>query len=121
MKNLFLLIIATVYVGLVVYFQSIQRLPAWSIYWLIGVNVLSFICYGIDKLAAIKQWQRTPEKHFYIFALFSGWPGSVIGQLIFNHKTTKVSFRRWFYSMVIFNISAVLMYLFGSQTIILLA
>lgn len=76
----------------------------WSLYLLATSNLLSFIFYSMDKLAAIKHWQRTPEKHFYALALLSGSPASVLGQIAFNHKTCKASFRRWFYFMSIVNV-----------------
>ena len=112
MKSLLLLISSVIYIAFIYYYQSIQRLPLWFIYGLIGCNLLSFIFYGMDKLAAIKQWQRTPEKHFYVLALCGGWPGSILGQITFNHKTTKPSFRRWFYIMSITNTVLVMYYLF---------
>ena len=104
MKNLFLLMISCIYIASIFYYQSIQQLPFWSIYFLLGSNILSFIFYGMDKLAAVKDWQRTPERHFYLLALCAGWPGSILGQIVFNHKTTKQRFRRWFYMMSLLNI-----------------
>lgn len=111
MKNLLLLLISTAYIAFIFYYQSIQRLPLWSLYLLATSNLLSFIFYGMDKLAAIKHWQRTPEKHFYALALLSGWPASVLGQIAFNHKTSKASFRRWFYFMSVVNVIIVMGYL----------
>jgi len=112
MKNIFLLILAVIYIAAVIYYQSIQLLPIWVVYLLIASNTLSFLFYGMDKLAAIKHWQRTPEKHFYCLALLSGWPASLLGQIVFNHKTSKASFRRWFYMMSLINIGSVVAYLF---------
>ncbi|WP_160063062.1 DUF1294 domain-containing protein [Psychromonas sp. L1A2] len=111
MKNLLLLLISTAYIAFIFYYQSIQWLPVWTLYLLVITNLLSFIFYGMDKLAAIKCWQRTPEKHFYCLALLSGWPASILGQIVFNHKTTKVSFRRWFYFMSLINLTTVVGYL----------
>ncbi|MEL0659205.1 DUF1294 domain-containing protein [Psychromonas arctica] len=111
MKNLLLLLTSTAYIVFIFYYLSIQRLPMWSLYLLAITNLLSFIFYGMDKLAAIKHWQRTPEKHFYVLALLSGWPASVLGQIVFNHKTSKVSFRRCFYFMSLVNATTVVGYL----------
>lgn len=112
MKNIFLLILGVIYIALVIYYQSIQALPLWGVYLLVASNILSFLFYGMDKLAAIKHWQRTPEKHFYCLALLSGWPASILAQIVFSHKTSKVSFRRWFYMMSLINIGLVVAYLF---------
>lgn len=90
----------------------VQWLPMWLLYVLIFINVLNFIFYGMDKLAAVKHWQRTPEKHFYLLALLGGWPSGILGQLVFNHKTSKLSFQRYFYGMMLLNISINMAYLY---------
>lgn len=117
MKSITLLLAAISYAVLAIYYQSMQRLPIWSIYYLFAINLISFICYGIDKLAAVKKWQRTPEKHFYALAFFAGWPGSILGQLVFNHKTAKASFRYRFYFMTIMNVAVVFTYLYWEQIV----
>lgn len=104
MKNLILITFSVLYLTALYYLQSIEQLPLWFLLFFIVCNVLSFIFYGMDKLAAVKNWQRTRERHFYILALCGGWPGSVLGQLVFHHKTSKVSFRRWFYFMTSINL-----------------
>ena len=111
MHKSLLIFFAILYVTAMFYFQSIQWLPSWSLIFLTSVNLLSVIFYGMDKLAAIKRWQRTPEKHFYCLALLSGWPGSLVGQRLFNHKTTKPAFRRLFYLMVFINLILTIGYL----------
>lgn len=98
------------YCLLVFYAQQQEQITDFIVYGLFACNVVSILFYGMDKLAAIKQWQRTPEKHFYILALLGGWPGSIIGQIVFHHKTSKVSFRRWFYVMSLLNITLVVGY-----------
>ena len=110
MKNSLLLVIAVIYTAFCVYSYSKALLPSWLFYVFIVSNTLALIFYGIDKLAAIKHWRRTPEKHFYLLALFSGWPASIVGQIMFNHKTSKLSFRRWFFTMCFLNIVLVFVY-----------
>jgi len=112
MHKKLLILLAIIYVLAVFYFYTIQWLPGWSLILIAAINLLSVVFYGMDKLAAIKHWQRTPEKHFHGLALLSGWPGSLIGQILFNHKTTKVSFRRSFYMMIFLNVVGSLAYLY---------
>jgi uncharacterized membrane protein YsdA (DUF1294 family) len=104
MKNIFLLTASVFYLTSIIYYQSLYELPFIIIYVLAACNVAAFIFYGIDKLAAVKHWQRIPEKYFYLLALCFSWPGSLLGQIIFNHKTSKFSFRLRFYAMVVVNI-----------------
>jgi len=111
MKNMALLSLSLLYWLVLFYSQQQGHISDVVFYALIACNALSVIFYGMDKLAAMKQWQRTPEKHFYLLAVCGGWPGSIIGQMIFHHKTSKVSFRRWFYAMMLLNISMLSGYL----------
>ena len=117
MKNLLLLILSALYIAGIFYYQYLEELPLWLLYFLLACNVLSFLFYGMDKLAAIKHWQRTRERHFYILALCGGWPGSILGQIVFHHKTSKVSFRRWFYLMSSLHVGLVIIYLIRDQVI----
>ncbi len=67
----------------------------WTLY--LGLTaVVSPIClaaYGIDKQRAAEQQDRIAEKWLHLLALIGGWPGAVLGQHFFRHKTKKVSFR----------------------------
>ncbi|PLK87111.1 DUF1294 domain-containing protein, partial [Klebsiella pneumoniae] len=35
-----------------------------------------------------------------------GWPGAILGQQCFRHKTQKQPFRRWFFVSVALNVAA---------------
>lgn len=72
-----------------------------------GYAVLSFITmalYGRDKWAAKHQRWRTPERTLHLLALLGGWPGAMLGQKIFRHKTSKRSFQRLFMLSVLCNL-----------------
>lgn len=75
--------------------------------WLLMVNVLTLLIYGADKLAAQKAWRRVPEFTLLVFGFVGGWPGAIIGQQIFRHKTQKQPFKTYFILSVIVNIIAV--------------
>lgn len=76
--------------------------PVWA--WFFLVNALTFLTYGADKFAARKSAQRVPEKTLLVFGLVGGWPGGIIAQQLFRHKTQKQPFRRWFWLSVVVNI-----------------
>ena len=62
---------------------------------LIGYAIMSgmtFLAYGLDKHKARKNKRRIPEKTLHVFELFGGFPGALLGQGIFRHKTKKFSF-----------------------------
>jgi hypothetical protein len=60
--------------------------------YLIIINILSFILYGIDKLKAIKKEERISEKTLILIGILGGSIGSLIGMNLFRHKTKKLKF-----------------------------
>lgn len=62
------------------------------VYYLIIINIISFLLYGYDKSMAIKGKRRISEYHLLIFSLFGGCIGSIIGMKVFHHKTKKIKF-----------------------------
>ncbi len=56
------------------------------------INFSSFICFGRDKRKAKKNHHRISEKSLLLLTFIGGTIGSVLGMLIFNHKTGKKSF-----------------------------
>ena len=61
-------------------------------YYLITINVLSFIVMGIDKHNAIKNKYRVSEKSLFILSIFGGAIGTLIAMFIFRHKIRKKAF-----------------------------
>ena len=59
--------------------------------FLATLNILSFIYFGLDKRKAIKHQHRIPEISLLIMTFFGGTIGSILGMLIFKHKTNKKS------------------------------
>jgi uncharacterized membrane protein YsdA (DUF1294 family) len=65
---------------------------ALSIY--VGMSAITFIAFGLDKRAARSQHRawRTPEAGLHILELLGGFPGALLGQQIFRHKTRKIPY-----------------------------
>lgn len=62
------------------------------LYYLLGVNVLTVLSYGMDKLAAKMQKWRIPEKVLLSLVVIGGSIGAMIGMYGFHHKTRKAKF-----------------------------
>jgi len=62
------------------------------IYYLITINIITFIIYGIDKYKSIKHKYRISENTLIILALLGGALGAFLGMIIFHHKTKKKKF-----------------------------
>ena len=61
--------------------------------WLILINLIAFFAMGRDKhKARTGQW-RTPEATLFLLAIIGGSVGSILGMLVFHHKTRKWKFR----------------------------
>lgn len=62
------------------------------IYYLIFINVVAFIVFGVDKRKAVKNKWRIKESIFLLFSLIGGGIGSLFGMYLFHHKTKKKKF-----------------------------
>lgn len=62
------------------------------IYYLLGINGVTFALYGIDKLKSKKGWWRIPEKTLLLFAIIGGSVGALCGMRLFHHKTKHKKF-----------------------------
>jgi uncharacterized membrane protein YsdA (DUF1294 family) len=62
--------------------------------------------YGFDKRAARSEAQRIPEIRLQLCALLGGWPGALLAQQVFRHKSSKRSFQVTFWFMVVLNCGA---------------
>ena len=80
-----------------------RSVPAWVYLLYAGTSVLSFLFYGIDKAAARAGRDRIPESMLLSLGFVGGWPGAVLAQQWFRHKTAKTSFRIRFWLSVIAN------------------
>lgn len=67
------------------------------------LSLVSFAMYGRDKAAARKGMRRTPEMTLHLVSVAGGWPGALVAQRLFRHKTVKQPFRTVFWCTVAVN------------------
>lgn len=77
------------------------------VYHLCCINVVTFVAYGIDKRAAIRNTWRVPEANLHALEFLGGWIGAFIAQKVFRHKTKKQSYRIMFWLMLVLQIAAI--------------
>lgn len=75
-----------------------------------GASLLCFLAYWRDKSAAQRDRWRAPESSLHILALFGGWPGALLAQKTFRHKTVKQPFQSLFIATILLNITAFVIY-----------
>ena len=61
--------------------------------YLLLVNLLAFVLYGIDKKRAMQKKFRIPERTLLWMARLGGGVGSWLGIKLFRHKTKHTRFR----------------------------
>lgn len=69
-----------------------------------GLSAAAYLMYYVDKEAAGRRAQRTPENVLHLVALLGGWPGALAAQQRFRHKTAKASFQAMFWVTVVVNV-----------------
>lgn len=60
--------------------------------YLLAVNAVTFLLFGIDKKKAQKDQWRVSERTLLLFSLAGGSVGAWIGMYTFRHKTRKLKF-----------------------------
>lgn len=74
-----------------------------------AVSAIAFIVYGLDKSAATAGRQRTPETTLHFLGFICGWPGALLAQRVFRHKSRKAAFQSTFWGTVALNVIALLL------------
>ena len=80
------------------------RIPPLVAMLYAGMSLIAFFAYGLDKSAARTNRWRTQESTLHLFEFLGGWPGALIAQGSFHHKTRKLSFQIAFWLVVVLNL-----------------
>jgi len=74
------------------------------ILYIIIINIITFLLFGIDKHRARKQTRRISERVLLICALIGGSPSALYAMSKFRHKTKKISFQTYIAIILILQI-----------------
>ena len=77
---------------------GISRIPLAAY---VVASVLALALYWNDKRQAETGQWRTPESVLHGVELLGGWPGALLAQQMFRHKTRKVSYQVVFWLIVL--------------------
>lgn len=78
------------------------------LYYLIAINAITFIIYGIDKWKARKNKWRIPESTLLLLAVFGGSIGAFLGMRVWRHKTMHKKFKYGIPSILVLQIGLLL-------------
>ena len=73
--------------------MSINTLHSYLAYYLLAINVVTFIVYGIDKYKAKKAKWRISEATLLLLAVLGGSIGAWMGMKVWHHKTMHKKFK----------------------------
>lgn len=91
-----------IYVGV----ASVWHVPGWVAALYLGVSLVCFGAYAVDKSAAVAGNWRVAESTLLLLGFAGGWPGAIVAQQVLRHKSSKASFRSAFWGSVVMNVAA---------------
>ena len=85
-------------------FGALQLLVNSGLNWVLlgyaAISLISFGQYWHDKTRAQNGGRRIPENSLHLVELLGGWPGALLAQQHFRHKTRKASYQLLFWTIV---------------------
>ena len=79
----------------------------YSMYYLLAINALSFILFGLDKYKAKKGKWRISEATLLMIAVIGGSIGAWAGMRLWHHKTMHKKFKYGIPIIIIMQVSLV--------------
>lgn len=73
-------------------FLSLNTKELTLFVYMVMINFISFIVFGIDKSKSQKNQWRIKESTLIVLSLLGGSIGSIIGMIVFHHKLNKKKF-----------------------------
>lgn len=100
------IVFALLFAGVVCTSVAFGPIPAEIAAAYLALSLVTFVLYALDKSAARRGAWRTKESTLQLFGLAGGWPGALIAQNTFRHKSRKASFQSVFWATVALNCAA---------------
>ncbi|HEU5137043.1 MAG TPA: cold shock and DUF1294 domain-containing protein [Steroidobacteraceae bacterium] len=99
-------LLAAMFIAAIVALATSGRIPWFVPPAYVAMSLLTFCVYAFDKSAAMNRRWRTSEQSLHLLSLLGGWPGALIAQRMFHHKSKKVSFQVVFWLIVAMHCAA---------------
>jgi len=96
-------VVALLFLAGVVMLMITGRIPFPVPFVYVFASLWSFLLYERDKVKAEEGSWRIPENRLHFLSLIGGWPGALMAQQRYRHKTHKKSFRSTFQTTVTVN------------------
>jgi uncharacterized membrane protein YsdA (DUF1294 family)/cold shock CspA family protein len=113
-----ILLLATAY-ALAMLWAAYKGLLPWGVLWMWPLlNALTFWIYWQDKHAARQRAWRTSENTLHMLSLLGAWPAARLAQQTLRHKSSKASFQQGYAATVLFNVAALLAYVYWRHSLL---
>jgi uncharacterized membrane protein YsdA (DUF1294 family)/cold shock CspA family protein len=93
------------FIGVYLMIDLVRPIPYWVAVLYLALSVGTFVAYALDKSASRAGGWRLSESSLLSLGLIGGWPGAIVAQQVFRHKTVKRSFRLVFWLTVVLNVA----------------
>ena len=64
-----------------------------AVAWLAVFNLVTLFAFAVDKWRAGRSGNRIAEMTLVLLGALGGWPGGLLGMILFRHKTAKWTFQ----------------------------
>lgn len=104
-----------IWIGLLTFGVLRHKFPAVIGVGALGINLITFFAYWLDKHAAQKGQWRTKEDTLHLWSLVGGWPAARFAQEVLRHKTVKASFQSTYWATVWLHLGGLTVYIFWER------
>jgi len=73
--------------------MHLKTVDQWLLAWVSLASAWAFLLFGFDKWRAGRIGRRrVAESSLWLVSALGGWPGGLLGIIVFRHKSSKPSF-----------------------------
>ena len=83
------------------------------IFYLLAINLLTFVTYGVDKWKARHNRWRVREAALLLLAALGGSIGALLAMRVFRHKTQHKKFRYGVPALLLVQLAIVCVFIWG--------
>jgi uncharacterized membrane protein YsdA (DUF1294 family)/cold shock CspA family protein len=99
----FAMLVSLAFLMAILVFGFMRFIPGEIVALYFAASTIALFMYWRDKSAARKGRWRTQESSLLLCGLIGGWPGALIAQQLFRHKSSKTEFQITFWGTVAVN------------------
>ncbi len=100
------MLLAILFSALLAHLVGSGQIPMVVAVVYLAASLVTFMTYALDKGAAQSGQWRTQENTLHLMGIAGGWPGAIVAQQLFRHKSSKRKFQKKFWLTAMINAGA---------------